>query len=263
MEQVYNYTSSDYVNGNITEGGSWTSQSNRIRPNDFIPATGVLECSISFSGANGVTLEAVISCLNSSGTLIREFYWLSSPATVTPPSNTAKIAVIFRKSNNNNLSPSDLDSTTITLTFPDTPTEWVMDGDQITNPEFIEMPEKPFVGDSPLTMWRITEGHNNNLPYSPLMIDFAALSGAFMDCANLSYVEIPHSCKSIGRYAFAGTALKKVKIAADCTYHSTSFPEDCEIEFYGGGGQWTQLIDGDGKAVVDGNGLRVYVEEEV
>lgn len=179
MEQVYAYSSSDYVNGNISEGGSWVSQSNRIRPNDFIQATGALSCSISFSGANGVTLQAVISCCNSSGTLIREFYWLDSPASVTPPSNTAKIAVIFRRLDNSNLTPSDLDSVTVSLTFPDLPTQWEMDGDQITNPEFIAVPEQPFIGDSPLTMWRIDRKINNGLPFSPLMIGLPELSISF------------------------------------------------------------------------------------
>lgn len=97
-----------------------------------------------------------------------------------------------------------------------------------------------------------------NAAYKP-----AKVFGSFMYCANLSYVEIPHSCKSIGRYAFAGTALKKVKIARDCTYYDTSFPEGCEIEYYGGGGQWGQLLDGDGYAVIDGDGARVYIEEEI
>jgi len=82
-----------------------------------------------------------------------------------------------------------------------------------------------------------------------------------MNCSALSYVEIPRSCKYIGRFAFAGTALRKVKIAADCTYYDTSFPEGCEVEFYGGGrGDYVQLRDGQGRAVVDGQGRRVYVK---
>lgn len=96
-----------------------------------------------------------------------------------------------------------------------------------------------------------------NAAYRPVKV-----FGAFMNCSALSYVEIPRSCKSIGRYAFAGTALQKVKVASDCTYHDTSFPEGCEVEFYGGGGQWGQLLDGDGYAVVDGDGARIYIEEE-
>lgn len=263
MKQTYNYTSSDYVVGNINSSGQWTSQSNRLRPNDFITLNGAESITISFSGANGANLQGCISCVNANGSLIQEYYWLSSPYTCTPPSNAVKIAVIFRKSDNSDLTPADLASLTVELSLPG---QWYFDEDgNLTNTDFITLPSMPFVGDSPLTEWRIDPDINNGMPYVPLMLCLPVLAhtGAFMDCANLSYVEIPHSCKSIGRYAFAGTALKKVKIAADCTYYDTSFPEDCEIEFYGGGGQWTQLIDGDGKAVVDGNGLRVYVEEEV
>lgn len=37
------------------------------------------------------------------------------------------------------------------------------------------MPDKPFVGDSPLSMWRITATINNGMPYVPLMIDLPAI----------------------------------------------------------------------------------------
>lgn len=58
-------------------------------------------------------------------------------------------------------------------------------------------------------------------------------AGAFQDVASLEKVSIPQSVKRIGKNAFAGTSLKKVKIASDCEYFPTSFPEDCIIEFYG------------------------------
>lgn len=57
-------------------------------------------------------------------------------------------------------------------------------------------------------------------------------SGAFYNATNLIEVQIPESVKTIGRFAFAKTNLKKVKIASDCVYYDTSFPKDCEIEFY-------------------------------
>lgn len=141
---------------------------------------------------------------------------------------------------------------------------WIIDNNSLVNTDFIAPADKPFVGDSPYTMWRIDTNINDSTPYSPLMIGIAAIvaNGAFMNCESLNYVEIPHSCKSIGRYAFAGTALKKVKIAADCEYYDTSFPEDCEVEFYGGGGRWAQLIDGAGHPVIDGNGALVKIETE-
>jgi hypothetical protein len=59
-----------------------------------------------------------------------------------------------------------------------------------------------------------------------------AHTGAFYGCSQLATAHIPKSVKRIGEYAFADTALTKVKIASDCTYYPTSFPDGCEIEFY-------------------------------
>lgn len=57
--------------------------------------------------------------------------------------------------------------------------------------------------------------------------------GAFDNCLSLSKIYIPISAKFIGRYAFDEcNALTSVTIASDCVYYDTSFPEDCEIEFY-------------------------------
>ena len=52
---------------------------------------------------------------------------------------------------------------------------WVIIDNQLTNTEFIAMPEKPFVGDSPFTMWRIDPNINNGMPFSPLMIGLRAI----------------------------------------------------------------------------------------
>lgn len=57
-------------------------------------------------------------------------------------------------------------------------------------------------------------------------------SGAFYNAVNLTEVQIPETVKSIGRFSFANTKLKKVKIASDCEFYDTSFPRDCEIEYY-------------------------------
>jgi hypothetical protein len=138
---------------------------------------------------------------------------------------------------------------------------WIIQGGQLTNTEFPAIPDKPFHGDSPYTFWRIDENINNGMPFSPLMIGLPAIAqtGAFMDAAELRKVTVPQSCTALGRLAFAGTKLKTVKINADSTYSDTTFPEGCEVQFYGGGGDFGQLLDGDGFAVIDGDGCRAYI----
>ena len=56
--------------------------------------------------------------------------------------------------------------------------------------------------------------------------------GAFENAEKLRKIIIPESVKKIGNRSFSGTALKSIKIALDCEYSATSFPECCEIEFY-------------------------------
>ncbi|MBP5377996.1 MAG: leucine-rich repeat protein [Ruminococcus sp.] len=79
----------------------------------------------------------------------------------------------------------------------------------------------------PSFWWYISNGR---LTHTGLPAPIGA--GAFFGCSNLKKVHIPESVKSIGAYAFAGTALTSVKIAGDCTYSSTSFPDGCTISFY-------------------------------
>ena len=75
--------------------------------------------------------------------------------------------------------------------------------------------------------WYIDNGRltTNTLP-APVQ------RGAFAHCTLLETAHIPESVKSIGEYSFRNTALSSVKIASDCTYSTTTFPVDCEIEFY-------------------------------
>lgn len=56
--------------------------------------------------------------------------------------------------------------------------------------------------------------------------------GAFANNPGFYQVTIPKSVKSIGRYAFYGTRIDWVRIARDCKYYPTSFPEGCLINFY-------------------------------
>lgn len=56
--------------------------------------------------------------------------------------------------------------------------------------------------------------------------------GTFENAEKLKKIVIPESVKKIGARSFSGTKLKSVKIALDCEYSDTSFPEGCKIEFY-------------------------------
>lgn len=84
-------------------------------------------------------------------------------------------------------------------------------------------------------------------------------TGAFMNAHDLATVYIPRTCESIGEWAFTNTALKKARIPEDCEYYDTSFPSGCEVEFYGGGGDYGQLYDSEDYALVDADGARLYV----
>ena len=75
--------------------------------------------------------------------------------------------------------------------------------------------------------WKINE---NTLRTGILPDDM--LVGAFANANHLKKVTIPESVSYIGNSAFKNTALSSVKISADCTYGSESFPENCNVEFY-------------------------------
>lgn len=134
----------------------------------------------------------------------------------------------------------------------------IIDGDIriINNPDKAvdhEIPDARWV-------WRVSPEVNNGNPYNGFMM-VSEPKGAFRNAANLERVYIPESVKYIGAEAFRYTALKTVMIAPDCKYSATSFPEGCEVEFYGGGGDYGQLYDRDGYAVLDSEAARIFVKE--
>lgn len=77
------------------------------------------------------------------------------------------------------------------------------------------------------TSWEIINGilTNTDIPTTNPI-------GAFCNCHGLVSVHIPPTVKKIGPYAFYNTQLSQVKIASDCEYYDTSFPENCTIEYY-------------------------------
>ena len=65
---------------------------------------------------------------------------------------------------------------------------WVIDNGKLTNTEFVDLPLKPFIGDSPYTMWRIDDAYNNGMPFSPLFIDLQKLNLWFLPSRPLIHV---------------------------------------------------------------------------
>ena len=78
-------------------------------------------------------------------------------------------------------------------------------------------------------LWHLDTSQELQIDDLPEKVD---LLGAFANAENLTEISIPPSVKKIGRYSFSGTQLTSVRIARDCEYFPTSFPDNCEIFFY-------------------------------
>jgi hypothetical protein len=109
---------------------------------------------------------------------------------------------------------------------------WYINGNgELTHTDFPEVPDKAFQLPLSKSVWRTDNQYENGYPFNMLMPEVPAV-GAFANASNLTQVSIPQSVKYIGREAFKNTKLKNVRIASDCTYFDTSFPEGCVVNFY-------------------------------
>ena len=141
---------------------------------------------------------------------------------------------------------------------------WEMEGDYPVPIQSLQATTDGFVKPYPASLWRIDES-NGGYPYNELMPDIlyyepAQTLGAFQGVASLAAVRIPITVKAIGSAAFAGTALQRVKIAADCAYKETSFPAGCVVEHYDDD-RYEQLRDCEGRAILDCDARRIYVRK--
>lgn len=53
---------------------------------------------------------------------------------------------------------------------------WIIQNDELINTDFVNVPDKPFHGDSPYTFWRIDPNANEGMPYVGLMIGVPVLA---------------------------------------------------------------------------------------
>lgn len=139
--------------------------------------------------------------------------------------------------------------------------QWIISAGGMPYTRLMPNPESVLpVGEIALGAWRIDSTRNDGLPFTELMpVPFP--NGAYKDVVELTEIYISESIKKIGSYSFSGTSLTTVKIAPDCAYSDTSFPPDCVVEFYGNG-DYEQLYDADGFALLDSEGARIYSRSE-
>ena len=247
--------------GTIGNSGNDTSSTRVRSPGYFtLPESAdEIKVSIISEAVNGKTVYTNIMGYGSSGNLVNDYGWKSSGTAVTLSQEVTSFRICLRYSDSSSIYPSDIQSCSAAIVYA--PITWFIGENGFpTNTEFIDIPEKAMGKPYPLAMWRIEPGMNDGFPFNKLM-PLEEPSGAFMNAHNLEYAYIPRSCKKIGEWAFTNTKLRRVKIAEDCEYFPTSFPPDCEIEFYGGGGEYGQLFDSEGYALLDANGARIYVKE--
>jgi hypothetical protein len=173
-----------------------------------------------------------------------------------------KFVLVFRRTDNRDLSPEAVVSATIVIDCKDY--SWYIGEDGYpTNVLFPELPASPMEKPYPKALWRIDPLFNGGYPYHELMPGLVRKGpGAFCNAIHLTRVRIPESVKLIGEKAFANTALRSVTIAPDCTYSETSFPPGCEVSYYGGGGQYGQLVDCNGVEILDCEAVRIFVKGE-
>lgn len=167
---------SEWEQGTLDWEGDPESSSTRVRMSAYIAVNSRSDLTTTFiataTDTNGTPLKINIMMYDSDYDVVYDNGWNDSGEILTYNKNISYIRLILRYSNSDNIVPSDVASCTV---YYDNGLNWLIQNNQLTNSEFIEMPSKPFVGDSPLSMWRIDPNINNGMPYVPLMIDLQSI----------------------------------------------------------------------------------------
>lgn len=215
--------------GNIGSSGD-TEDSTRVRSVGYIEISAFSRyatLSAVSSTGKSVLVDFIGYSSRDSSAIACDLYWYSSPYKfdITSYSGIKYFRVVLKYSDNSTFLPSEIVTANAEIEYPP---PWYAEDNRLTN---IDLPE-------PLTGKYISEPYppfiwyedsdeltRSNLP-SPILM------GAFLNCKNLTTVEIPSSVKKIGECAFYNTKIKEVTIASDCEYFDNSFPPDCVINFY-------------------------------
>ena len=171
----------EWEQGTIDEYGNNESSSIRVRMPAYIAVNSRSDLATTFiataSDTNGTPLKINIMMYDSSHNVVYDNGWNDSGEVLTYNKNISYIRLILRYSDSRNIIPSDVSSCTVIYSNG---VDWIIENNQLTNTEFIAMPDKPFVGDSPLSMWRVNKSINKGMPYTPLMPDMNAISKLYL-----------------------------------------------------------------------------------
>lgn len=167
---IKSITITDLVNGNISSSGKFINQNNRLR-SDFIMPVGseFRSATVSWEAASGYSLQAAITCVGTSGSVSKDYYWLSSGSTVDMTGeDVKKFVLVFRRTDNRDLSPEAVVSTTIVIDCKDY--SWYIGEDGYpTNILFPKLPVSAMMKPYPKALWRIDPQINNGYPYHELL----------------------------------------------------------------------------------------------
>ena len=202
----------------------------------------------SVSGVVEVTTDASASPFMANAAWVRASVYVSSSTTLYPGRQACKDSIY---------GDDYLSGPSVTVEY--TYQQWESDEEGFFLEDVAEAPEKPIEHPFPASEWRVEGGKVTNA----LLPDYVPSGeGAFKYASHLTDISIPRSVKFIGEEAFRYTALTRVRIAEDCVFFPTSFPEGCAVEL-NDTVEYGQLVDCDGVEILDCEAVRLYVKGEV
>lgn len=215
--------------GSIGSSGN-TEDSTKVRSVGYIEISAFSRyatLSATSSTGKSVLVDFIGYSSRDSSAIVCDLYWYGSPYKfdITSYSGIKYFRVVLKYSDNSAFLPSEIATANAEIEYPP---PWIVEDNRLTN---IDLPE-PLTGNYiqapyPPFWWYVENGRLTHAGLPEPLID-----GAFSGCSELRAVSIPRSVKSIGANAFSGTALKRVRIASDCSYSKSSFPDGCAVEFY-------------------------------
>ena len=162
-------TPSDFVVGSFDSSGADYYRTDRIRASNISITTTSLNVNITPN--INKTLQFAIASFDANGNLVDYIgTWQDNGNTVQLSNTAVKIKIAIRTTDNIDMQPNYITSCSIVTRG------WIMQNGELTNTDFLSLPDEPFHGDSPYTFWRIDPNANEGMPYVGLMIGVPALA---------------------------------------------------------------------------------------